>query len=219
MELFDTFKLILPNLVLFNSTLKILLYKIISEPNQPHQWHISHIRSLRLWSPPTVCRWHLSCPSTLSFYSCKFLIFSNEMLQHQLWLLSKKTGKVEPFLFGTSNNVFHLELVRIELNILIRHPSRNWNSIYHGNFESSIACPHGKQLFCFQFSGWHIFVIYLCSGSIVVTTLDRGPCRYSEARLTAQGLPVHPFRVVHWVPEQLNMKAVTGHASWFMVAA
>ena len=25
---------------------------------------------------------------------------------------------------------------------------------------------------------------------------------------------LHPFGVVHWVPEQLNIKAVTGHASW-----
>ena len=30
---------------------------------------------------------------------------------------------------------------------------------------------------------------------------------------------LHPFGVVHWVPEQLNIKAVTGHASWLMVAA
>ena len=32
-----------------------------------------------------------------------------------------------------------------------------------------------------------------------------------KASITAQGYPsLHPFRVVHWVPEQLNTKAVTG---------
>ena len=30
---------------------------------------------------------------------------------------------------------------------------------------------------------------------------------------------LHPLRVVHWVPEQLNIKAVTEHGNWLMVAA
>ena len=29
---------------------------------------------------------------------------------------------------------------------------------------------------------------------------------------------LHPSGVVHWVPEQLNINAVTGHANWLMVA-
>ena len=66
-----------------------------------------------------------------------------------------------------SYRMFHIELVCIDLNILIRHPSWNWDPIHHGDFESSITCPHGKQLF--SFLSWHIFVtyfnynIYLCS--------------------------------------------------------
>ena len=35
---------------------------------------------------------------------------------------------------------------------------------------------------------------------------------YYEASITAQGLPEPsiPYGVIHWVPEQLNIKAVTG---------
>ena len=36
---------------------------------------------------------------------------------------------------------------------------------------------------------------------------------YYEASITVQGLPeplIHPSGVVRWVPEQLNIKAVTG---------
>ena len=56
----------------------------------------------------------------------------------------------------------------------------------------------------------------MCSGSVVVTAYDSESGRpgsspewgliYYEASITAQGLP----GVVHWVPEQLNIKAVTG---------
>ena len=37
----------------------------------------------------------------------------------------------------------------------------------------------------------------------------------------AQGIypSLHPFGVAHWVAEQLNIKAVSRHASWLMVAA
>ena len=59
-----------------------------------------------------------------------------------------------------------------------------------------------------------------CSGSVVVTAYDfesRNPGSnpesiYYEASITAQGLlkRLHPTRVVHWIPEQLNIKAVTG---------
>ena len=60
-----------------------------------------------------------------------------------------------------------------------------------------------------------------CSGSVVVTAYDFesgnpgsnpewGPICY-EASITAQGLPKpSSLRVVHWVPKQLNIKAVTG---------
>ena len=61
----------------------------------------------------------------------------------------------------------------------------------------------------------------MCSGSVVVIAYDSGSGRpdsnpewgliYYEASITAQGLPEPSFPgVVHWVPEQLNMKAVTG---------
>ena len=64
----------------------------------------------------------------------------------------------------------------------------------------------------------------VCSGSVVVTAYDSesGPLglnpewglMYYEASITAQGLPEPSSPgVVHWVPEQLNIKAVTGHAS------
>ena len=66
--------------------------------------------------------------------------------------------------------------------------------------------------------------LYLCSGSVVVTAYDSESGRpgsnptwgliYYEASITAQGLPEpSSLQVVHWVPEQLNIKAVTGHAS------
>ena len=62
----------------------------------------------------------------------------------------------------------------------------------------------------------------VCIGSIVVTTLDSGPGGPGfESRVGANILwgsidctgltrALHPFGVVHWVPEQLNIKAVTG---------
>ena len=60
----------------------------------------------------------------------------------------------------------------------------------------------------------------MCSGSVVVTAYDSESGRpgsnpewgliYSEASITAQGLPeLPPSEVEHWVPEQLNIKAVT----------
>ena len=61
----------------------------------------------------------------------------------------------------------------------------------------------------------------VCSGSVVVTAYDSESGRpgsnpewgliYYEASITAQGIsePSSPG-VVHWVPEQLNTKAVTG---------
>ena len=69
----------------------------------------------------------------------------------------------------------------------------------------------------------------MCSGSVVVTAYDSESGRpgsnpewgliYYKASITAQGLPgltlhrAFPSKVVHWVPEQLNIKVVTGHAS------
>ena len=61
----------------------------------------------------------------------------------------------------------------------------------------------------------------VCSGSVVVTAYDFesgrpgsnpewGPIYY-KASITSQGLPKpSSHREVHWVPEQLNIKAVTG---------
>ena len=64
----------------------------------------------------------------------------------------------------------------------------------------------------------------LCSGSVVVTAYDSESGHlgsnpewgliYYKASITAQGLPEpSSLRAVHWVPEQLNIKAVTWHAS------
>ena len=59
----------------------------------------------------------------------------------------------------------------------------------------------------------------VCSGSVVVTLMifrkpgSNPELIYYEASI-AQGLPEpYPSGVVHWVPEQLNIKAVMGHAS------
>ena len=64
----------------------------------------------------------------------------------------------------------------------------------------------------------HISDISVCSGSVVVNAYDSESGRpgsnpewgliYYEASITAQGLP-EPSSL-HWVPEQLNIKAVTG---------
>ena len=73
-------------------------------------------------------------------------------------------------------------------------------------------------------------VVFACSGSVVVTAYDFESGRpssnpewgliYYKASITAQGLYLspHPFGVVHWVPEQLNIKAVTGASKWLMAA-
>ena len=64
----------------------------------------------------------------------------------------------------------------------------------------------------------------MCSGSVVVTAYDYESGRpgsdpewgliYYQAAITALTYrSLHPSGVVHWVPEQLNIKAVTGHAS------
>ena len=61
----------------------------------------------------------------------------------------------------------------------------------------------------------------LCSGSVVVTTYDfesGGPGsspEWGQYTIRLRSLhraysSLHPFGVVHWVPEQLNIKAVTG---------
>ena len=71
--------------------------------------------------------------------------------------------------------------------------------------------------------------VTVCSGCVMVTAYDSESGRpgsnpewgliYYEAPITAQGLPepsfliLHSSGVVHWVPEQLIIKAVTGHAS------
>ena len=68
---------------------------------------------------------------------------------------------------------------------------------------------------------WHGKRTAVCSGSVVVTAYDSESGRpgsnpewgavYYEASITAQGLPEpSSLRAVHWVPEQLNIKAVTG---------
>ena len=60
---------------------------------------------------------------------------------------------------------------------------------------------------------------HVCSGSVVVTAYDFesgrpgsnpewGPIRLRSLHRAYPSL--HPFGVVHWVPEQLNIKAVTG---------
>ena len=66
-----------------------------------------------------------------------------------------------------------------------------------------------------------ISALLLCSGSVVVTTYDSESDRpgsnpewgaiYYEASIIAQGLhrAFIPPEVVHWVPEQLNINAVT----------
>ena len=61
----------------------------------------------------------------------------------------------------------------------------------------------------------------MCSSRIVVTILTLDPevvgsspewvPIFYEARSLHRAYPsLHPFGVVHWVPEQLNIKAVTG---------
>ena len=63
-----------------------------------------------------------------------------------------------------------------------------------------------------------------CSSSIVVTAYDFESGRlgsnpeWGQYTIRLRSLhraysSLHPFVVVHWVPEQLNLKAVTGHAS------
>ena len=68
-------------------------------------------------------------------------------------------------------------------------------------------------------------ILYVCSGSVVVTAYDfesDHPGSNPEwgliigLRSLHRAYPsVHPFGpvVVHWIPDQLNIKAVTGHAS------
>ena len=65
----------------------------------------------------------------------------------------------------------------------------------------------------------------MCIGSVVVTAYDFESGRpgsnpewgliYYKASITAHGLhELSSLRgIVHWVPEQLNIKAVTGHES------
>ena len=64
----------------------------------------------------------------------------------------------------------------------------------------------------------------MCSGSVVVTAYDFESDRpgsnpewgliYYKASITAQGLPEpSSLRGSNWVPEQLNIKVGTGHAS------
>ena len=63
----------------------------------------------------------------------------------------------------------------------------------------------------------------VCSGSVVVTAYDfesgrrvrvlSGGQYTMKLRSLHRAYPsLHIFEVVHWVPEQLNIKAVTGHA-------
>ena len=63
----------------------------------------------------------------------------------------------------------------------------------------------------------------MCSGSVVVTAYDFESSRpgsnpewgpiYYKASIRAQGLPEpSSLRGSAWVPEQLNIKVVTGHA-------
>ena len=71
--------------------------------------------------------------------------------------------------------------------------------------------------------------LVVCSGSVMVNAYDFesgrsglnpewGP-KYYEASITAQGLlKSSSLRGTRLVPEQLNIKAVTGHAGWLMVA-
>ena len=74
--------------------------------------------------------------------------------------------------------------------------------------------------------------INVCSGSVVVTAYDSESGRpgsnpewglihhIKRLRSLHRAYPsLHPSGVVQWVPEQLNIKAVTGHASWPMAAA
>ena len=67
-------------------------------------------------------------------------------------------------------------------------------------------------------------------GSVVVTAYDSESARpgsnpeWGQYTMKLRSLhkaypSLHPSGVVHWVREQLNIKAVTGHASWLMVAA
>ena len=69
---------------------------------------------------------------------------------------------------------------------------------------------------------------YVCNGSVVVTAYDFESARPGSSRdqnairlrsLHMAHPSLHSSGVVHWVPEQLNLKAVTGHASWLMAAA
>ena len=66
--------------------------------------------------------------------------------------------------------------------------------------------------------------VYVCSGSVVVTAYDFESGRpgsnpeWGQYTIRLRSMhkahpTLHPSRVVHWVPEQLNIKAVTGHAS------
>ena len=67
-----------------------------------------------------------------------------------------------------------------------------------------------------------ILIIFVCSGSVVVTAFDFesgrpgsnpewGPIYTIRLRSLYRAYPsLHPFGLVHWVPQPLNIKAVTG---------
>ena len=68
---------------------------------------------------------------------------------------------------------------------------------------------------------WFVNCYIVCSGSVVVTTYDFesgrprsnpewGPIYLRLRSLHRAYQSLHPFGVVHWVPEQLNILAVTG---------
>ena len=90
------------------------------------------------------------------------------------------------------------------------------------------ACVNFALLTCLHILGayhleapFRLLPTYVCSGSIVVTTLDCGPggswfesrcgCQYSMRldRLDRAYPSLHPFGVVHWVPVLLNIETAT----------
>ena len=163
----------------------------------------------------------------------------NSESQHWSWVISNRTrtNTHNEHVLSRSQNELHVEAKQeIEESISLARLTSREEDARKICGRSGIS-EYSRLYTCMDIANhsvtrWWVPRYYLvCSGSVVVTVYDfesgrpgsnpeRGLIFY-KASITIHRAysSLHPSGVVHWVPEQLNIKDVTGHARWLMVSA
>ena len=135
---------------------------------------------------------------------------TNSFLQLGFFGWVSGPGK-QPFFYGKLDSILE-SFGKLQAKS-VAGPGRSWEVLTGPDWSWRVLAGPGGSWRVLAGPGGSWLVLAGPSGSWrVLAIYDMHAYNISHPNL-------YPFGVVHWVPEQLNIKAVTGHASWLMVAA